>query len=54
MDKIQFVSNLPKTRSGKIMRKILRKIDEGDFSTFGDIYTLLNPEIVEEIKEGKK
>jgi acetyl-CoA synthetase len=53
LDKIQFVSGLPKTRSGKIMRRILRKIAEGDFSNFGDITTLLNPEIVEEIKEGK-
>ena len=53
LDKIQFVSGLPKTRSGKIMRRILRKIAEGDFSNFGDISTLLNPEIVEEIKEGK-
>lgn len=50
LDKIQFVSGLPKTRSGKIMRRILRKIAEGDFSNFGDITTLLNPEIVEEIK----
>ncbi len=53
LDKIQFVSGLPKTRSGKIMRRILRKIAEGDFSNFGDISTLLNPEIVEEIKERK-
>ncbi|TDL99408.1 MAG: acetate--CoA ligase [Flavobacteriaceae bacterium] len=53
LDKIQFVSGLPKTRSGKIMRRILRKIAEGDFSNFGDITTLLNPEIVEEIKNGK-
>ncbi|WP_339839522.1 acetate--CoA ligase [uncultured Flavobacterium sp.] len=53
LDKIQFVSGLPKTRSGKIMRRILRKIAEGDYSNFGDISTLLNPEIVEEIKEGK-
>jgi len=53
LDKIQFVSGLPKTRSGKIMRRILRKIAEGDFSNFGDTSTLLNPEIVEEIKEGK-
>ena len=53
LDKIQFVSGLPKTRSGKIMRRILRKIAEGDFSNFGDITTLLNPEIVEEIKVGK-
>lgn len=53
LDKIQFVSGLPKTRSGKIMRRILRKIAEGDFNNFGDISTLLNPEIVEEIKNGK-
>jgi acetyl-CoA synthetase len=53
LDKIQFVSGLPKTRSGKIMRRILRKIAEGDFSNFGDISTLLNPEIVDEIKDGK-
>ena len=53
LDKIQFVSGLPKTRSGKIMRRILRKIAEGDFTNFGDISTLLNPEIVEEIKAGK-
>ena len=53
LDKIQFVSALPKTRSGKIMRRILRKIAEGDFSNFGDTSTLLNPEIVDEIKEGK-
>ena len=53
LDKVQFVSGLPKTRSGKIMRRILRKIAEGDFSNFGDITTLLNPEIVEEIKNGK-
>jgi acetyl-CoA synthetase len=53
LDKIQFVSGLPKTRSGKIMRRILRKIAEGDFSNFGDTSTLLNPEIVDEIREGK-
>jgi acetyl-CoA synthetase len=53
LDKIQFVSGLPKTRSGKIMRRILRKIAEGDFSNFGDISTLLNPEIVGEIKDGR-
>jgi acetyl-CoA synthetase len=53
LDKIQFVSGLPKTRSGKIMRRILRKIAEQDFSNFGDISTLLNPEIVDEIKEGR-
>jgi len=54
LDKMQFVSGLPKTRSGKIMRRILRKIAEGDFSNFGDITTLLNPEIVEEIVNGVK
>lgn len=53
LDKIQFVSGLPKTRSGKIMRRILRKIAEGDFSNFGDTTTLLNPEVVEEIKNGR-
>ncbi|KGO90002.1 acetate--CoA ligase [Flavobacterium suncheonense] len=53
LDKIQFVSGLPKTRSGKIMRRILRKIAEGDFSNFGDTTTLLNPEIVDEIKSNR-
>ena len=53
LDKIQFVNGLPKTRSGKIMRRILRKIAEGEEGNFGDISTLLNPEIVEEIKNGK-
>lgn len=48
-DKIVQVSGLPKTRSGKIMRRILRKIAEGEKSNFGDISTLLNPEVVEEI-----
>lgn len=52
-DKIQFVTGLPKTRSGKIMRRILRKIAEGDTSNLGDTTTLLDPAIVEEIKEGK-
>jgi acetyl-CoA synthetase len=52
LEKIQFVSGLPKTRSGKIMRRILRKIAEGDLSNFGDISTLLNPEIVDEIVSG--
>ncbi|MGV3762356.1 acetate--CoA ligase [Parapedobacter sp.] len=51
-DKIQFVSGLPKTRSGKIMRRILRKIAEGDTSNLGDITTLLDPAVVEEIKKG--
>lgn len=52
-DKIQFVSGLPKTRSGKIMRRILRKIAEGEISNLGDITTLLDPGVVEEIKKGK-
>jgi len=51
-DKIQFVTGLPKTRSGKIMRRILRKIAEGDTSNLGDTSTLLDPAVVEEIKEG--
>lgn len=49
LDKIQFVAGLPKTRSGKIMRRILRKIAEGTDYDFGDITTLLNPEVVEDI-----
>jgi len=48
-DKIQIVTGLPKTRSGKIMRRILRKIAEGERSNFGDTSTLLDPEIVEQI-----
>ncbi|MCU0418354.1 MAG: acetate--CoA ligase [Cyclobacteriaceae bacterium] len=51
-DKIQFVSGLPKTRSGKIMRRILRKVAEGDTSQLGDTTTLLDPAVVEEIKRG--
>jgi len=51
-DKIQIVKGLPKTRSGKIMRRILRKIAEGDTSNLGDISTLLDPSVVEEIKNG--
>jgi acetyl-CoA synthetase len=50
-DKIQVVSGLPKTRSGKIMRRILRKIAEGDTSNLGDTSTLLDPSVVEEIKQ---
>lgn len=52
-DKIQFVSGLPKTRSGKIMRRILRKIAEGELSSIGDTTTLLDPGVVEDIKNGK-
>lgn len=51
-DKIQFVSGLPKTRSGKIMRRILRKVAEGDTSNLGDTTTLLDPGVVDEIKAG--
>ena len=51
-DKIQFVSGLPKTRSGKIMRRILRKLAEGEFDKLGDVSTLLDPSVVEKIKSG--
>ncbi len=50
-EKIQFVSGLPKTRSGKIMRRILRKIAEGDMKNLGDTSTLLDPFVVDEIVE---
>ena len=49
-DRILIVSGLPKTRSGKIMRRILRKLAAGEYDQLGDISTLLNPEVVEEIK----
>ncbi len=52
LDKIQFVSKLPKTRSGKIMRRILRKIVHKDTANLGDTSTLLNPEIIDEIIAG--
>lgn len=52
-DKIQFVSGLPKTRSGKIMRRILRKIAEGELQNLGDTTTLLDPGVVEDIKNGR-
>lgn len=52
-DKIQFVSGLPKTRSGKIMRRILRKVAEGETQNLGDTSTLLDPAVVDEIKHGK-
>jgi acetyl-CoA synthetase len=51
-DKIQFVSGLPKTRSGKIMRRILRKVAEGELSNMGDTSTLTDPAVVEEIIKG--
>lgn len=52
-DKIQFVNGLPKTRSGKIMRRILRKIAEGEMNNLGDTTTLLDPTVVDEIKNGR-
>ena len=51
--KIQFTNGLPKTRSGKIMRRILRKIANNEMDNLGDISTLLNPDCVEEIIEGR-
>ncbi|MCH7407843.1 acetate--CoA ligase [Belliella sp. DSM 111904] len=53
-DKIQIVSGLPKTRSGKIMRRILRKVAEGTVDNLGDTSTLLDPEVVQEIIEGRQ
>lgn len=52
-DKIQLVNGLPKTRSGKIMRRILRKIAEGETENLGDTSTLLDPGVVDEIKKGR-
>jgi len=52
-DKIQFVTGLPKTRSGKIMRRILRKIAEGETKNLGDTTTLLDPAVVDDIQKGK-
>ena len=52
-DKIQFVNGLPKTRSGKIMRRILRKIASSDISNLGDTSTLLNPDVVQNIIDNK-
>ncbi|PIQ47400.1 MAG: acetate--CoA ligase [Cytophagales bacterium CG12_big_fil_rev_8_21_14_0_65_40_12] len=51
-DMVQIVPGLPKTRSGKIMRRILRKIASGDISNLGDTSTLLNPEVVDDIIKG--
>ena len=53
-DKIQIVAALPKTRSGKIMRRILRKIAEGELNNLGDTTTLLDPSVVEEIIKNRK
>lgn len=52
-DKIQFVTGLPKTKSGKIMRRILRKIAENEIGSLGDTSTLLDPTVVDEIIKGK-
>src|SRR5690606_21609796 len=52
-DKIQIVQGLPKTRSGKIMRRILRKIAEGNYENLGDTSTLLDPEVVDQIISGR-
>jgi len=51
-DRIQFVEGLPKTRSGKIMRRILRKIAEGEPENVGDVTTLADPAVVRDIIEG--
>ena len=53
-DKIQYTDGLPKTRSGKIMRRILRKIAEGDVDKLGDISTLADPSVVEDLVEGRQ
>ena len=53
LDKIQFVDSLPKTRSGKIMRRILRSISNGETKEFGDVSTLINPEVIEIIMNNK-
>jgi acetyl-CoA synthetase len=53
-DKIQFAPGLPKTRSGKIMRRILRKIAENDVSNLGDITTLADPSVVENLVKGRQ
>jgi acetyl-CoA synthetase len=52
-EKIQITTGLPKTRSGKIMRRILRKVAAGEFENLGDISTLLNPECVQEVIKGR-
>ena len=53
-DAIQFAPGLPKTRSGKIMRRILRKIAENDFGSLGDTSTLADPSLVDGLIEGRK
>jgi acetyl-CoA synthetase len=51
LDRVHFVSGLPKTRSGKIMRRIMRKVSSNEADQIGDVSTLLDPTIVDEIKE---
>jgi acetyl-CoA synthetase len=53
-DDIQFAPGLPKTRSGKIMRRILRKIAENDFNNLGDISTLADPSVVDHLINNRK
>ena len=53
-DLIQFAPALPKTRSGKIMRRILRKIAEDEFGNLGDISTLAEPEVVDELIQNRQ
>ena len=53
-DRIQIVPGLPKTRSGKIMRRILRKIAAGEYDELGDVTTLADPAVVDQIVEGHK
>jgi acetyl-CoA synthetase len=53
-DKVQFTPALPKTRSGKIMRRILRKIAENNISSLGDTSTLADPTVVDHLLEGRK
>jgi acetyl-CoA synthetase len=53
LDKIQFSEGLPKTRSGKIMRRILRKIACNEMDNLGDVSTLLNPEVVQSIIDNR-
>ena len=52
VDKFQVVPGLPKTRSGKVMRRILRKVAEGDVSRLGDVSTLADPSVVDAIISG--
>ncbi|CAG35555.1 probable acetyl-coenzyme A synthetase [Desulfotalea psychrophila LSv54] len=53
-DVIQYAPGLPKTRTGKIMRRVLRKIAEGDFDNFGDTSTLADPTVIERLIQGRE